>query len=300
MAKNKDRTDEIEFDDDDLDLDWDNDDDDDAELNDDGDDEEFDTDRLTAAERKRYEKMRSSIEDSLVEAISKGDTNSGVYKGLQRVLASRDRELAAARTALAAISEETRVNSEKVDEVDFLKDIILNILDDDSKKVFEDKYKQHQSNRKAQRNEALLQSLVNQGQQFNQGFSQNNSVPDEIVQYRKEATKTLKNFAKKMGVDPDDKELDYGNEEDVLLDRMTKLQASIERINDDEDRDIQRIRRKGARPNTRSPRDVGNRSDDDDDDYESIATNILNRGANQMVRRMRELSSDTPKRKARR
>lgn len=272
---------------DDFEDDWSDDDFSDDQEQDDGNDEEFNVDKLSTSERKKYDKMRQTIEDSLVEAISNGDTKSGVYKGLQKVLAKRDRELAETRNALAGVMGRVGTVEEKGGDVEFLTGVLKEMLDDDSKKVFEDKFNQFQSSKKANKNEQMLNHLLQQGQQrggIPQYGNMNPEEDDQITQYKKEATKKLQEFAKKMGADPKGGKLDFGDEDEPLLVRMNKLSASIERVNDEDDEDIEKVRRKTSRPDTRTKRDPGGRDDDD-----SIVNNILSRGTQSMVSKMRKL-----------
>lgn len=277
MANNRTSEREDEFEDE-----WADDDFSDDEELDKGSDE-FRVEDLTPSERKKYEKMRAEIENSLVEAIAKGDTKSGVYKGLQKVLAKRDVQVAQLSNALAEVYNKIGTVEEKGGDVEFLTSVLREMLDDDSKKVFEDKFSQFQSSKKATKNEQLLQQLL-QGQQRGSIPQYGSSEEDEtITKYKQEATKKLKEFAKKMGADPESGKLDFGDEDEPLLTRMNKLSASIERANAEDDESTDRVRRKGSRPETRTRRDPGGR---DEDEYN--IDDILSRGSQKMVELMRK------------
>ncbi len=256
MAKDK-RTNEDE---DLFDQDWENDFEDDEELGDNegNNEEEFDYNSLTPAEKRRYDKMKETIEASVVEALAKGDQSSPIYKGMQKVVSRKDQELAQYRQALAGVIQEVQAQKEQGGEIEFLKDIVKDMLDDESKKQFEDRFERFNEKRKGNRTEQLLSALLQQQQQKEHNYpayGQEEEDP-QITQYRKEATKKLHAFARKMGVDPEKDGLDFGDESEALLTRMDKLAASIERVSVEKDeRDVASVRRRGNQPATRTRND---------------------------------------------
>lgn len=248
---------------------WDEFDDQDGSQNDSNDDtnndnDEFDVEKLSPSERKRYEKMRKEIEDSIVEVLAKGDQNTGVYKGLQKVLANRDKETAAQRAEIQRLKAMLESTSDKTSDVDFALDTILDMLDEDGKRAFLARRDQHNSKKAATKNEALLKAILDertnpQPQQNWYPYGQEQETP-ELEQYRKEADTKLRNFVKRMGVDPNSRDLDYGDIREPLLTRMGKLEASIERLADEKDKQtIDSVREKpgtrvSTRTNTTAPR----------------------------------------------
>jgi hypothetical protein len=267
-----------------FDSDWEDDIDDDEELDGEDDDNSFDYDSLSASEKKRYDKMRKAIEDSVVDTLSKGDTNSEVYKGMQRVVAKRDQELQQYRQALAGVIQQVQSQTEKGGEVDFLKEVVMDMLDDDSKKEFETRFERFNEKRNGTRTEQMLQALLQQqGQQQYPAYGQTEDDP-QIVQYRKEATKKLEAFARKMGVDPEKDGLDFGDESEALLSRMDKLAASIDRATRERDeKDTASVRRRGTQPNTRTRNESAFR--DSDSNY---GTDVLERASNALLAKMRK------------
>jgi hypothetical protein len=270
-----------------FDSEWEDDYDNELEPSNDnsGDDGEFDYDSLSASEKKRYDKMRKSIEDSLVDELSKGDTNSPVYKGMQRVVSQKDRELQQYRQALAGVIQQVQAQEEKGGDVDFLKEIVKDMLDDDSKRVFDEKFERFTEKRKGTKTEQMLAALLQQqqGQQQQYPMYGQEQEDPQIAQYRKEATKRLQAFAKKMGVDPEKDGLDFGDENDALLVRMDKLAASIERVSKEKDeQEIQGVRRRGTQPNTRTRGEPAVKDVGDDS-----VSNILERGSMALLQKMR-------------
>lgn len=284
MARNK-RTSEDE---DEFDLDWEDDFEDDEEL--DGDendnDEEFDYNSLTSAEKRRYDKMKETIEASVVDALAKGDQSSPIYKGMQKVVNRKDQELAQYRQALAGVIQEVQTQKEQGGEIEFLKEIVRDMLDDESKKQFEDRFERFNEKRKGTKTEQMLSALLQQQQQKEQNYpayGQEEEDP-QIIQYRKEATKKLQSFAKKMGVDPEKDGLDFGDESEALLTRMDKLAASIERVSAERDeRDVASVRRRGNQPSTRTRNDsaIGNAGP-------MYGEALLEKGTRAMLEKMRK------------
>lgn len=257
---------------------------DDEELDNEGsedDDEEFSLEALTPKERKRYEKMREEVENAVVAAIAQGDTKSEVYKGLQRVLAKRDRELEEARNALGHLIGRVS-NVENNDNNEFLMNIFKEMLNDQDKQVFEEKFQSHKNQKAQAQQQEVLAQLVQQQQAQRLGYTRygEEEANEELVQYRKQATDKLKAFAKKMGVDPNSRELDYGDEMEPLLTRMDKLSASIEKVQEGNDEeDIKSVRRKVNAPKTKT--DTGPRG--------TVGTDILERGTREMLAALRKL-----------
>ena len=285
MAKRTDERDDL------LDLyeeedDWDS---DDSELNNGSDnDVEFSYDNLSTSEKKRYDKMKSDIENAVVEAIASGDPNSGAYKGIQRVLAKRDRELAETRAALAQVLGSVSRLEDKGQDMDFITNIVKDMLDEDGKKVYEDRYQKHRSDKKMTQQEQLLQALLMQSQgqpQFNPQVPMYGQMEEDpqIKEYRKQATTKLKAFAKNMGVDPNSQGLDYGDEDEALLTRMDKLAASVERVkNEQDDEEIDRVRRKSNVTQTRTRNEPVTKNDN------YYPRDLLSRGTQKMVEQMRK------------
>jgi hypothetical protein len=264
--------------------DWDDDFSNDEELDDNSDDAEFDYTSLSTSERKRYDKMKAEIENSLVETIAKGETDTPIYKGLQKVLAKRDRQLAETQQALQGLMSKAGMVDETNSDVGFLANIFKEMLDEDGRKVFDERLNQYATQKRAARNEQTLQTLLKQqnGQEQQIPMYGRNEEDDKITEYKRQATKRLQEFAKRMGADPTEGKLDFGDEDEPLLVRMDKLSASIERVNAQADEDTDKVRRKGPRPDTRTRRDPGGK------DVEDISYNILERGSQEMISRMRK------------
>lgn len=271
-----------------FDSEWEDDFDNDEELDngESGDDGEFDYESLTPSEKKRYDKIRKQVEDSVIDTLAKGDTNSPIYKGMQRVVSQKDRELQQYRQALAGVMQQVQMQEERGGDVEFLKEIVKDMLDDDSRKVFEDKFERFNEKRKGTKTEQMLATLLQQQQGQQQPYPMYGQEEEDpqITKYRKEATQRLMAFAKKMGADPERDDLDFGDENEALLVRMDKLAASVERsIANRDERDVDSVRRRGSQPNTRTRN--GAAFKDVDPEY---GRDILERGTNALIQKMRK------------
>lgn len=262
---------------------------DDEELNEDENDEEFEIEHLSPRERKKYEKMRESIENAVVNALAEGDSDGKFYKGLQRVLAKKDRELYETRDALGSLLQRFGIIEDKAQDLDFMKNIIKDMLDDESKEIFDNKYQGFKTKREQEALAEQQRNFLYQQQMANQlGYQRYGTDDDEseaqIRQYRKQATEKLKAFAKKAGIDPNDKDLDYGTEDEPLLVRMDKLASSIEKISSEEDEEIDYVRpRQRVKPSTRT------RNESAGDDSVAVGRDLISKASAQMIEKMRKM-----------
>ena len=201
--------------------------------------------------------LRKEVEESVIEAIANGDTNSGVYKGLQRVLARRDRELEQTRNVLADVVNRLQGADLEGSNIQFLESVLQDMLDDDGKKEFNNRknnfVQQKENKARNQVIDAMLrgQMPAPSGVQL---YGKGPSLEDDptIAQYRKEATNSLKKIVEKAGIKVDAAGLDFGDENEPLVVRMGKLASSIERVKAAEEEEaVGSVRRKGNLPNTR-------------------------------------------------
>lgn len=277
----KERTDEREEDDDEFEDFFS----DDEEL--DGEDEEVLDSQATR------DKIRKEIEDSIVEELAKGDTNSRVYKGLQGVVNKKDAEakrlaaeLSETRNALAGLIQ--KVNGDQsAGQTEFLTEIIQDLLDDDSKKLYKDKLDRFNASRKQKNTEDMLQQILSREQQqrFNVPmYGRDQEAEDvQIAQYRKDATVKLKAMAKKMGVDPEAEGLDFGDEDEALLVRLDKLASSVEKVStSQEDKDLADVKRRTTAPNTRTRQESSGGA-------RNTGARLLERGSQKMIEQMRKM-----------
>lgn len=227
-----------------------------------------------------FERAKKEAEEAVVAALVNEDTNSGVYKGLQKVLSKRDRELNDLKKANQELSrfiqEYVSSNANHSTEVEFIKQILPEMLDDDSKKIYSDKREQFVQSKRLQQ----LEEQQRRQQMPRQQPEQSNGE-DPFAAYKKMAADQMRSIAEVAGIDPDDKRLDFGDEEtENLATRLGKLKESLARIKK-EDEDLSSVRRK-PRPETRTR----NESFNGDTAY---GQDIIRRGLKDMLEGIKEI-----------
>ncbi len=243
--------------------------------------------------RKLYEKVKADAEAAVVEELSKGDTDSPVYKGLQKVISKKDKELAETRMALSSLAQQIQMQGgatyEQQAVLETLSEAMSELLDEDGKAVLANRLNQRRQNQKMSAMEQTISNMLRQNQQGQQMVQQQQYYDEEeerIREYQRAATDKLRSFAKKMGADPNSKELDYGDENEPLFERMDKLERSIERVLENKDEDeIRRARRKLNPPSTRDDASVRRR------ESSPVGRSIIDRASNDMIQKMRKLNN---------
>lgn len=236
--------------------------------------------------KKLYDKIKAEAEKAVVEELVKEDTNSPFYKGMQKAMSRKDQELQETRMALSSLAQQIHsqggASGEQAATLEVLTEALTEMLDADGKAVLASRMNQKRESNKStalEQQVAQLTRLVQQGQQ--RGVD---PEEEKIKEYRRQATTKLKAFAKRMGVDPEDKNLDYGNEEeDSLFDRMDKLERSIEKAGSSDDDEIRKARRKLTPPQTRDDTGVRRRSSP------TNGRSLIDEAAQSMVEKMRKL-----------
>lgn len=217
-----------------------------------------DDDEPNDYEEDSQSKIRKEIEDSIIDQLAKGDQSSPIFTGLQKVIAKKDKELLETRASLSGVIDYVKGMAQNQANTDvfvqFLADNFPQMLSEDDRTIYTQRWNQHLEKTKNKRLEQTVMDLTTrQGQQqYSQPQDQGD---DRIAQYRKDATNTLKEFAKNMGVSPDDPNLDYGDEEAPLLVRMESFSKSISKAKDSlDEEDVDSVRKKSNRPNANTGR----------------------------------------------
>lgn len=206
----------------------------------------------------KLEEMLAEREAALAKSIEDGDQNNGVYKGLQRSMAAKDRKIAdleAQVTKAAQVIEEfaSRFNA-AVDDQEGLKEILLSALDEDDRKVATGKLEERNLNRSRKQLEEA-QQRAQQRTQTQASSSDEEQVQALIRERTAQFIAGRKASAKRFGVDPDDKRLDYGSDGEGLIERMEKFDASLAKAIDEDranEEAVNRVRPKTNTPATRS------------------------------------------------
>lgn len=251
--------------------------------------------------KKLYSKAKEDAEKAVIEAISSEDTNTPVYKGLQKVVSKKDAEIAQHKRELAELRQAlgevvTHINTTNTKSAtsskqqEALVGIIEDMLEDeDSKKVF--RSRMQQVNKESEMDDLkqqianLSKLIANQGQRVNAPTQQVDDEPEEYKIYRQQFQEQLEGFAEEAGIDPKDKRLNYGDPKLSFLERAVELRKSIKEIKSSgDDETISRARRKVAPPKTLNERGTGAGSGED------TGRSLLERGALEMTKKMRKVA----------
>lgn len=227
-----------------------------SETNDDGEtsgDEDLDP---------RVQKALEAKIQELVDQLASEDTNSPVFKGMQRRLNERDRKLAEldnTNKQLMALVQEVRGKADSAEEkATFGLETLLSSFDDETRKDLEGKIATKRNQSEVDQLKTLLTAIVKGdvkvGQQPEQ---QTQAGPDyeahlaTATSRRDEYIAKLKDLAEITGVDPNDKRLDYGDKDTWLASEIQdRFQKSLRAIVE-ADKEIDGVRQKVKTPATR-------------------------------------------------
>lgn len=213
------------------------------------------------------EAIRKDIEKDVVAALVDEDTDSPIYKGMQRVVSERDRDLASARQEIAALKTSSdssltqlgAAGSALEDEVSFLSEKLVSALPDEER----EQVQRELSDRRMQRIEAENKKLRDRldappptgpagGYESPQGPSE---LETQLLGMQKDVTKDLRGMAKEFGIDPDNELLDYGDETNLQvgsIQRNKQFAASLRKAQLADSTGADDIRPNGKQPKTRA------------------------------------------------
>jgi hypothetical protein len=261
LAKRANERDEVDDDVDEEYEEYEDENEDDYDDDEQEDEQEDDDEELDPRTQKAFNAYREEWEKKVIDQLSSGDTNSPIYKGMQKVVSKKDQELRDARSALTSLAQEIdKVNSINETNVEATKvafEVLNDLLDDDGKAALANRLQQRGNELKSKQLEKRVEALGNQRQQQGQGAQQQGDE-DAFKEYRKKATQTLKNLAKRAGVDPESRDLEYGDEQEPLVDRMEKFEKSLDKaLEKGQDENIRKVRQKITPPRTRNGTEGG-------------------------------------------
>lgn len=245
---------DIEDDEEDFDIDeWD-----DEELDDEDYDEDSEDDEDDEQYSKLIERAKAEATEEIVKQLSSGDQSSPVYKGLQKVISRKDQEIAETRRALASLVEHVQKNQSNSSEVqgtvEFLMETFKDALKEEDREVLAERFERFKKDRTEKSRLDNMENfmkqvatMIQQGQQGYQADNDDDTEDDQFAELRKQATEELRGIAEESGFDPDDGDLDYGDPQEPLLERIRKLRASIAKAS----REVDGVRRKKKFPRTR-------------------------------------------------
>ena len=235
-----------DFDEDEEDDSWDEEDDEETEEDEDDEDGEDDADEI---DEKLVEQIKSQTVKTIVEAIASGDSDNEVYKGLQRVISQKDKKITELENALTRVADKFEADDENREERD---EVLTFLLENYVELIGEDEAKVKLGGLQAKVQERRIKKLEERQNKPQRQQTSNDTVDPQLETYKKQALETLREYATDMGVDPDDKTLDYGVFEDGVVGRMSKLKASIKKVKAESDDTKSVTAKKKKRPVTRT------------------------------------------------
>lgn len=243
------------------------------------------------------DRVRAEIEEQVVQAIINEDTNSGVYKGMQRVVSRHAnenqrlaRELEAANLRAYQQQQELAQMRSQVEELNpaiaFLGQTLMENLPDETRAAAVGKLQQIS----AERNTKAMQAQIAQLQQqairpvvvAPQPQVDDSALEEELNRRIAQHVQALQKTAADVGLDPADKRLDYGSDDDFPAVRAQKLTASIAKVLKETNGELDSLKT-GNREATRTS-GGGLISPD-------TGTSLLQRGAQKRLEMMRRASS---------
>lgn len=275
MADREELDDQLEDDDifDEYDEEDDDDENDELEQNDDDDDDPY---------KDLLERARKEASEELVKELTSEDTNSPVYKGLQKVISKKDREIEDLRQALAGVADRVNRGNLGTEEsnatIEFLMETLKDALPSEDQEVLEERLKTFKKSRSEKTEMEQMKQALQYLIQNQQGRGNSQSNEDPYAEQRRQATEELRGIASDAGFDLDDERLNVGDENEPLLERIRKLRLSINAVKSDTDR----FRNKKKPPRTRR-------------DQESFGTpeprtarDVLSRVSSELEKKMRK------------
>lgn len=214
------------------------------------DEAEFVDPEIESAVRKLLEKR----ERELADAIARGDTKNGVYKGLQRHLSAREKKIASLEAqlaqAMAQLEQYQALAEELTEGLNWASNTMLESLPDDIRQTAMADLQA----RRAKLAEGRLARKLQASTFAPPAQAGTGDVPDYVREGRKRFLEMSRNLAKRFGVDPDDPRLDYGDDDDSFVVRYEKFNQSLQELlgADDMEQRVANVRQRTQPVLTRS------------------------------------------------
>lgn len=228
-------------------------------------------------------RVRAEIEEEVINALAEERTDSPFYKGMQKTLSKRDRQLQEAEQRRALLETELQATKDQTsglaEAVQYLSEKFFNNLPEDERNAVV-------AELQSKRLERMEKQLAQRQSNPSPAPAPVTPEPDddfEAVLRREveEAVTSMRETAKEFGLDPNDKRLDYGKDDEKFAVRFRKLNASIRAaIKADEEAAVDEVRPKAPTTPTRT----GTQGTAPDDTY---GHSLLRRGADKLLADMR-------------
>ena len=185
-------------------------------------------------------RVQKKLEDLLTSRQKAFDDQ---YKGLQRNVSAKDREILELKKALAMNSAYSKSGIEDADEAfQWMAETVLAALPDDARKQAELAFKERKANLAMRRLASAQQAPQAQARGND---SDDEDVPDWVRERIQKFVNVARKSATRAGLDPDDKSLDYGNDNDGLVERLEAFEESLEKaVAAKKDSRTERVRQK--------------------------------------------------------
>ena len=232
-------------------------------------------------------KIRAQLEEEVINALVEERTDSPFYKGMQKALSKRDRQLQAAEQA-RAVSEQTLAAlqsefSSLKDGMGYLSEKMFANLPEEEREAVVRELQQKRIDNIENQNKALMQRLNQpQAPQPTAPTEPDDDIEAMIRRETEEAVNSMRDTVKEFGLDPNDKRLDYGKDDEKFAVRFRKLNASVAAaMKGNEEAEVDSVRPKASITPTR--KDSSGRPIEDDGQGHSL----LRRGADKLLEEMR-------------
>jgi DNA repair exonuclease SbcCD ATPase subunit len=248
------------------------------------------TDSAPASPEEQFEKWKQEF----LAELEKGDPNSPYYKGLQKAMAKKDRtidqlnaqvqEYAQRFAAVEALMEQLGAG------FDWLTQTTLEALPEDvqTAALAKASRKELELNQKRLKR---MSELAAAAQTAAVGGDDNEAATDplespEIRAYKQRFLEGRRAAAKRAGVDPDHPGLDYGRDDDTIVDRVEKFETSLMKVLAEvEEEKLKSVRQNVTPIGTRSSGGGAPKTQNYD-----AARDALQRGARERIEMLRKLA----------
>lgn len=232
-------------------------------------------------------KIRQQLEEEVINALVEERTDSPFYKGMQKALSKRDRQLqevTQARERAEAALAELRAQQESLNEgMKFLSEKLFGSMSEEQRAEIVQELQVRRLDKIEKDNQSLRERLNKPAAAPAPVTSESDGDEEfEALMKREveEAVASMRDTAKEFGLDPADKRLDYGKDDEKFAVRFKKLNASIAAaIKANEEAEVDSVRPKAPITPTRSGE---GRAPDD-----SEGRTLLRRGSDKLLEEMR-------------
>lgn len=189
-------------------------------------------------------------EAELLEALEKGDTSHPIYPKWQRILSRKDKQLNDQRVLIEQALERIEKLQDMVDGAKVGFDWVSNELLDNLPETQRAKAEMSLREAALKQQEGAMKRRAEPKPSPTDDDA--DGLPQWFVEQQEKFIAGRKAMAKRAGVDPESKELDFGEPGEPIVVRLDKFEESLNRLIEQKDESrIDAVRRKGPAPSTR-------------------------------------------------